>query len=45
MDTNVVTASLKAIVSGMQRAGVLALPQDRENAARPVAVTAVGVVA
>ena len=39
MDTNVVTASLKAIVSGLQRAGVLALPPDRENAVPPVAVS------
>ncbi|MGH8822630.1 MAG: alpha-isopropylmalate synthase regulatory domain-containing protein, partial [Rhodoferax sp.] len=39
MDTNVVTASLKAIVSGLQRAGVLALPQDRETAVPPVAVS------
>ena len=32
MDANIVTASLKAIVSGMQRAGVLAVPEDREDA-------------
>jgi 2-isopropylmalate synthase len=33
MDANIVTASLKAVVCGMQRAGVLAVPEDRENAA------------
>ncbi|TAM42331.1 MAG: 2-isopropylmalate synthase [Burkholderiaceae bacterium] len=30
MDTNIVTASLKAIVCGMQRAGVLAVPPGHE---------------
>ncbi|MDR3454012.1 MAG: 2-isopropylmalate synthase [Rhodoferax sp.] len=32
MDANIVTASLKAIISGMQRAGVLAVLEDRESA-------------
>ncbi|TAL65964.1 MAG: 2-isopropylmalate synthase [Burkholderiaceae bacterium] len=47
MDANVVTASLRAIVSGMRRAGVLAvpLPRDRETAVPPAAASAVGVAA
>ncbi|HXE22641.1 MAG TPA: 2-isopropylmalate synthase, partial [Rhodoferax sp.] len=47
MDANVVTASLKAIVSGMQRAGMLAvpLPQDRETTVPAAAASAVGVAA
>ena len=42
MDANIVSASLKAVVSGMQRAGVLAVPQMRESAALADVASAIG---
>jgi 2-isopropylmalate synthase len=42
MDANIVTASLKAVISGMRRAGVLAVPQASDSAAPADAVCAIG---